>query len=184
MSKSIKLPIAKMIDLLNKISTGGRICHMKTPQSNTSKISHLFKNEISAFYTHYTLTRNLLLNSSEVNMAVNYQKLFKKYIYSIFAMFFKVKATAITKKKKFVAFFVKSLPCSRLYLKTKKLIDCFMKREESKFNLAKLRKNMFIINSFLDTDDESETNEETKRENNTCINSINNNLNNNTDENC
>ena len=183
MSKSIKLPIAKMIDLLNKISTGGRICHMKTPQSNTSKISHLFKNEISAFYTHYTLTRNLLLNSSEVNMAVNYQKLFKKYINAIFSLFFKAKAKVITKKRNFVAFFVKCLPCSRLYIKTKKLIDCFMKREESKFNLAKLRKNMFIINSFLDTDDESEADEGPKRENDTCINSINNNISN-ADENC
>ena len=184
MCKSINIPTTKMIELLNKISSGGGICHTKTSYSNTSKISVLFKNEISAFYTHYTLARNLLLNSTEVNMAVNYQKLFKKYIYSIFAMFFKVKATAITKKKKFVAFFVKCLPCSRLYLKTKKLIDCFMKKEESKFNLVKLRQNMFIINSFLDTDDESETNEEPKRENDTCINSIKNNINNNTDENC
>ena len=58
-----------------------------------------------------------------------------------------------------------------------------MKREESKFNLVKLRKNMFIINSFLDTDDESEANEEPKSENDTCINSINKNINN-TDENC
>jgi len=183
MSKSIKLPIAKMIDMLSKISNGGRLCHMKTPQSNTSKISHLFKHEISAFYTHYTLTRNLLLNSSEVNMAVNYQKLFKKYINAIFVMFFKVKAQAITKKRNFVAYFVKCLPCSRLYIKTKKLIDSFMKREESKFNLVKLRKNMFIINSFLDTDDESEANEEPKSENDTCINSISKNINN-TDENC
>ena len=183
MTKSIKLPITKMIDMLNKISTGGRICHMKTPQSNTSKITHLFKHEISAFYTHYTLTRNLLLNSSEVNMVVNYQKLFKKYINAIFAMFFKVREKAITKKRNFVAFFVKCLPCSRLFVKTKKLIDCFMKREESKFNLVKLRKNMFLINSFLDTDDESETNEGLKSENDTCINSINNNINN-TDENC
>ena len=58
-----------------------------------------------------------------------------------------------------------------------------MKREESKFNLSKLRKNMFIINSFLDTDDESEAGEGPKRENDTCINSINNNINN-ADENC
>ena len=183
MSKSKNMPIAKMIDMLNRISSGGRICHMKTLHTNTSKISYLFKHEISAFYTHYTLTRNLLLKSTEVDLAVNYQKLFRKYISAIFSMFFKGKVKAITKKRKFIAFIAKCLPCFRLYIKTKKLINCFMKLEEKKFNLEKIRKDMFIINSFLDTDDESEANDEPKKEANTCINPINNNINN-ADENC
>ena len=183
MSKSKNIPITKMMDLLNRISSGGRMCHMKTLNSNTSKISYLFKHEISAFYTHYTLTRNLLLKSIDVNLAVNYQKLFRKYITEIFSMFFKEKVKAITKKRKFVVFIVKCLPCFQLYIRTKKLINRFMKVEEKKFNLMKIRKDMFIINSFLDTDDESEANEEPKKEADTFINSINNNINK-TDENC
>ena len=58
-----------------------------------------------------------------------------------------------------------------------------MKVEEKKFNLMKIRKDMFIINSFLDTDDESEANEEPKKEADTFLNSINNNINK-KDENC
>ena len=183
MRKSINVPTIKMIEMLNNISSGGRICHKITSNSNTSKISFLFRNEISTFYTHYTLTRNLLLKSTEVDLAVNYQKLFRKYISAIFSMFFKGKVKAITKKRKFIAFIAKCLPCFRLYIKTKKLINCFMKMEEKKFNLEKIRKDMFIINSFLDTDDESEANDEPKKEANTCINPINNNINN-ADENC
>ena len=183
MTKSIKIPIVKIMDMLNKISSGGRLCRTKTMQSNTSKTSFLFKHEISAFYSHYSFTRNLLINSTDVNMAVKYQKLFKKYIYTIFSMFFKIKVKSVSKKRKFLACFVKCLPNYRLLIKTKKLIDFFMKEEERKFNLNKIRKNMFIINSFLDTDDESVTDEGSKIKANNSKPSINNNINN-TDENC
>ena len=183
MTKSIKIPIVKIIDMLNKISSGGRLCRTKTIHSNTSKTSFLFRNEISAFYSHYSLTRNLLINSTSVNMAVKYQKLFKKYIYTIFSMFFKVKVKSVSKKRKILACFVKCLPNYRLLIKTKRLIDFFMKEEERRFNLSKIRKNMFIINSFLDTDDESVTDEDLNINSNDSKPSINNNINN-TDDNC
>ena len=58
-----------------------------------------------------------------------------------------------------------------------------MKEEERRFNLSKIRKNMFIINSFLDTDDESVTDEDLNINSNDSKPSINNNINN-TDDNC
>ena len=183
MRKSIKVPIEKIIDMLNKISSGGRLCRTKTIQSNNSKISFLFKHEISAFYSHYSFTRYLLINSTGVNVAVNYQKLFKKYIYTIFSMFFKIKVKSVSNKRKILACFVKYLPNYRLLIKTKKLIAYFTKEEERKFNLSKIRKNMFIINSFLDTDNESVTDEDSNINVNNSQPSINNDINN-TDENC
>ncbi len=75
-------------------------------------------------------------------------------------MFFKIKVKSVSKKRKILACFVKYLPNNRLLIKTKKLIAYFTKEEEKKFNLSKIRKNMFIINSFLDTDDESVTDED------------------------
>ena len=182
MSKSIKVPIDKMIDMLNKISSGGGISCIKTQDTNTSKVSFLFKHEISTFYSHFTLTRNLLRKSAGLNSAVNYQILFKKYISGIFSMFFKIKTKSITKKRKITACFVKSLPNYRLYIKTKKLINLFMEKEESKFNLKKIRRNMFIINSLFETDDENITDEDSKVQEIHCKYSINANINNNKDD--
>ena len=181
MTKSIKVPIVKMLDLLNKISSGGGISYFKTPNANTSKVSFLFKHEISKFYSHFTLTRNLLSKSTGFNSAVNYQLLFRKYISAIFSMFFKIRSKSITKKRKIAACFVKSLPTYRLYLKTKKLINRFIEKEESKFNLGKIRKNMFIINSLLDSDYENATDEDSKVGENHFKYSINININNNND---
>ena len=184
MSKSIKVPISKMIDLLRKISSGGGISSFKNPNTNSSKVSFLFQHEISMLYSHFTLTRNLLKKSTSLEMVVNYQMLFRKYISAIFSMFFKLKSKSITKKRKISACFVKRFPNQRLYLKTKKLINRFIENEESKYNLGKIRKNMFIINSLLESDDENATDDDSKIEDNAFNHSINNIINNNNNDNC
>ena len=53
-----------------------------------------------------------------------------------------------------------------------------MEKEESKFNLEKLRKHMFIINQFLEDEDETVTDDDSKNEDNNCNIFINNNINN------
>ena len=181
MCKSIKVPISKMIDLLCKISSGGGISSIKNPNSNSTKVSFLFQHEITMFYSHFTLTRNLLKNSTSLDMTVNYQMLFRKYISAIFSMFFRTKSKSINKKRKIYACFVKRFPNLGLYLKTKKLINSFIEKEERKFNLGNIRKNMFIINSLLDSDDENATDDDSKIEDNVFNHSINNNVNNNND---
>ena len=180
MCKSIKVPISKMIDLLCKISSGG-ISSIKNPNSNSTKVSFLFQHEITMFYSHFTLTRNLLNNSTSLDMTVNYQMLFRKYISAIFSMFFRTKSKSINKKRKIYTCFVKRFPNLGLYLKTKKLINSFIEKEERKFNLGNIRKNMFIINSLLDIDDENATDDDSKIEDNVFNHSINNNVNNNND---
>ena len=181
MCKSIKVPISKMIDLLCKISSGGGISSIKNPNSNSTKVSFLFQHEITMFYSHFTLTRNLLKKSTSLDMTVNYQMLFRKYISAIFSMFFRTKSKSINKKRKIYACFVKRFPNLGLYLKTKKLINNFIEKEERKFNLGNIRKNMFIINSLLDSDDENATDDDSKIEDNVFNHSINNNVNNNKD---
>ena len=181
MCKSIKVPISKMIDLLCKISSGGGISSIKNPNSNSTKVSFLFQHEITMFYSHFTLTRNLLKNSTSLDMTVNYQMLFRKYISAIFSMFFRTKSKSINKKRKIYTCFVKRFPNLGLYLKTKKLINSFIEKEERKFNLGNIRKNMFIINSLLDSDDENATDDDSKIEDNVFNHSINNNVNNNND---
>jgi hypothetical protein len=174
MRKSINVPTIKMIEMLNNISSGGRIRHKITSNSNTSKISFLFRNEISTFYTHYTLTRNILINSTNLTTAVNYQILFKRYISEVFSMFFKIKMKSLSKKRKIAPCIVKCLPNYKLLIKVKHLINLFMKEEEVKFNLNKTRKNMFVINSFLDSDDETTTVNDSKKEDENFKESINN----------
>lgn len=174
MRKSINVPTIKMIEMLNNISSGGRICHKITSNSNTSKISFLFRNEISTFYIHYTLTRNILINSTNLTTAVNYQILFKRYISEVFSMFFKIKMKSLSKKRKIAPCIVKCLPNYKLLIKVKHLINLFMKEEEVKFNLNKTRKNMFVINSFLDSDDETTTVNDSKKEDENFKESINN----------
>ena len=178
MTKSIKVPIVKMIDLLNNISSGGRLNHNKTTDANTAKLSFLFNHEISSFYSHFTLMRNTLEKSADIHSVVKYQILFRKYICEIFSLFFKIKSKRISKKRKIAACFVKRLPNYRLYLKTKKIINRFMEKEESKFNLEKIRKHMFIINQFLEDEDETVTDDDSKNEDNNCNIFINNNINN------
>jgi hypothetical protein len=177
MCKSIKVPISKMIDLLCKISSGG-ISSIKNPNSNSTKVSFLFQHEITMFYSHFTLTRNILEKSADINSVVKYQILFRKYISAIFSLFFKIKSKYISKKRKLAACFVKRLPNYRLYLKTKKIINRFMEKEESKFNLDKIRKSMFLINKFLEDDDENMTDVDSKNGDNNCDIFINNNVNN------
>ena len=176
MTKTIKVPIVKMIDLLNQISSGGVISQSKSLNNNTSKISLLFKHEISMLYNHFIITRNLL-NSTDINEAINYQIFFKKNLTSIFFLFFKVKMKPINKKKKMMGCVVKCLPNYNLYIKTKKIINSFMQKEENKFNFSKIKKDLFLLNSLLDTDDESEANSESRGNNNPCFKSINNNIN-------
>ncbi len=53
-----------------------------------------------------------------------------------------------------------------------------MEKEESKFNLEKIRKHMFIINQFLEDEDETVTDDDSKNEDNNCNIFINNNINN------
>ena len=178
MTNTLKVPIVKMIDLLNNISSGGRLSHKKTTEANTSKLSFLFNHEISSFYSHFTLTRNILEKSADINSVVKYQILFRKYISAIFSLFFKIKSKYISKKRKLAACFVKRLPNYRLYLKTKKIINRFMEKEESKFNLDKIRKSMFLINKFLEDDDENITDVDSKNGDNNCDIFINNNVNN------
>jgi hypothetical protein len=181
MCKSIKVPISKMIDLLCKISSGGGKSSIKNPNSNSTKVSFLFQHEITLFYSHFISTRNLLKKSTSLDMTVNYQMLFRKYISTIFSMFFRMKSKSIDKKRKIYTCFVKRFPNLGLYLKTKKLINSFIEKEERKFNLGNIRKNMFIINSLLDSDDENATDDDSKIEDNVFNHSINNNVNNNND---
>ena len=175
MPKTIKVPIVKMIDLLKQISSGGAFNQTKSNTNNTSKISFIFKQEISMFYTHFELTRNLL-TSKDLNSAINYQIFFKKNLTSIFSLFFKLKMKPINKRKKLIGCVVKNLPNYKLYIKTKKIISSFMQKEESKFNLSKIKKDLFILNSLFDTDDENEAKDESKKQNNICFKSVNNNL--------
>ena len=53
-----------------------------------------------------------------------------------------------------------------------------MEKEESKFNLDKIRKSMFLINKFLEDDDENMTDIDSKNGDNNCDIFINNNVNN------
>ena len=175
MVKTIKVPIVKMIDLLKQISSGGSISRSKPFDANSSKIALLFKHEISMFYTHFTITRNLL-TSTDLNSAINYQIFFKKNLSSIFFLFFKIKMKPINKKKKMIGCVVKCLPNYRLYIKAKKIISAFMQKEERKFNLSKIKKDLFVLNSLFDTDDENDAKDESKGQNTVCFKPVKNNI--------
>ena len=81
---------------------------------------------------------------------------------------------SLSKKRKIAPCIVKCLPNYKLLIKVKHLINLFMKEEEVKFNLNKTRKNMFVINSFLDSDDETTTVNDSKKEDENFKESINN----------
>lgn len=162
MRNYIRIPINRMLKLLKDISTGGLICPVKTINSTTSKIASLFNHEITSFNTHFILTKNLLLEKN-TNLSFSYEILFRIYLEKIFSIFFKIVQKA-ENNKKIIHYVLKNLPNYRLYLETKKIIDDFFEEENSRFKTDELKKNLFILDSFLNNDDESESNDSTEND--------------------
>ena len=156
MRNCIRIPISKMIKMLKEISAGGRICLYKNINSNTSKVASLFNHEITMFNTHFIITNNLLLKNSQES-SKNYKILFKKYLKSIFSMFFIIKIKNKPKNKKNIRYVVKNRPNLNLYIEFRKIIDEFHEKEENEFNINEIKKNMFILNSLMHSDDGNES---------------------------
>ena len=163
MRNIIRIPISIMIKLLKEISRGGRVSRYKNIKCNTSKLSSLFNHELTSFTNHFIFINNLLSKNSP-SSSVNYKILFKKYLTSIFSLFFKIKIKNRQNNIKIIRYLVKYLPTFSLYIKTKKIIDEFHEKEENEFNVDEIKKKMFILNSFLDTDEESELSDSTRNE--------------------
>ena len=87
--------------------------------------------------------------------------MFRIYLEKIFSIFFKIVQKA-ENNKKIIHYVLKNLPNYRLYLETKKIIDDFFEEENSRFKTDELKKNLFILDSFLNNDNESESNDSTK----------------------
>ena len=175
MKNSIRIPITTMINLLKQINTGGLIYKVKTINSITSKVTLLFNHEITKFNTHFILTKNLI-NKKNLNLSVEYEILFQSCLEKIFSLFFIVKMQN-TNNKKDIRYIVKNLPNYSLYKKVQKIMDQFYKQEKNKFKTDELVKKCFILNSFLNNEDEeSESGESTENddEDNISINSVNN----------
>ena len=175
MKNYIRIPIATMINLLKQISAGGLIYKVKTINSITSKVSLLFNHEITKFNTHFILTKNLI-NKKNINLSVDYEILFQACLEKIFSLFFIVKMQN-TNNKKDIHYIVKNLPNYRLYKEVQKIMDDFYEQEKNKFKTDELVKKCFILNSFLNNEDEeSESGESTENddEDNIYINSVNN----------
>ena len=163
MRNIIRIPISIMIKLLKEISSGGRVSRYKNINCNTSKLSSLFNHELTSFTNHFIFINNLLSKNSP-SSSVNYKILFKKYLTSIFSLFFKIKIKNRQNNIKIIRYLVKYLPTFSLYIKAKKIIDEFHEKEENEFNVDEIKKKMFILNSFLDTDEESELSDSTRNE--------------------
>ena len=149
-----------MIKLLKEISSGGCLYKVKSIKNSTSKLAFLFNHEITSFNAHYILTKNLL-KKTDLTLSIAYRHFFRKYLKSIFSVFFKVKIKSLENKKKF-CLITKKLPNQRLYFKVKKIMDDFLTEEKNKFNTDELKKRFFMLNSFLESDDdESESNTST-----------------------
>ena len=162
MRNIIRIPISIMIKLLTEISRGGRVSRYKNINCNTSKLSSLFNHELTAFRNHFILINNLLSKNSPIS-SVYYKILFKKYLKSIFSLFFKIKIKNRHNNVKIIRYLVKCLPTVSLYIKAKKFIDEFHEKEENEFNIDEIKKKMFILNSFLDSDEESESSDYSTR---------------------
>ena len=159
MRKSTRIPISTMINLLKEISSGGGLYKVKSIKYSTSKIAFLFNSKITSFNTHFILTKNLLMRKDKC-LSVAYELLFQRYLKSIFTIFFKVKIRKALDKKEFLCI-CKKLPNYLLYVVVKKIMDDFFEEEKNKFKVDEIRKNFFLLNTFLENDDESESNDST-----------------------
>ena len=163
------------LNRLKEISSGGAIYIVKTLNSTTSKVAGLFNHQIIKFNTHYILTKNLI-NKKNVNLSFEYEILFQTYLEKIFSIFFTKKAQGVQNKKD-IYYTVKNLPNYRLYMEVQKIMDDFYEEENNKFKTDELKKKCFILNSFLNDDDEdSKSSESTENDDgdNVSINSVNN----------
>ena len=157
MRNLIKIPISTMIRLLKEIGKWGHAYKLKTINYNSNKIISLFSHQIRTFNTHFILTKNLLAQNT--NLSFNYEIMFQKYMELIFFKFYKIK---IQNTKIYVV--QKKFPNLRLFFETKKIIDDFIEEEENIFKTDEIKKNCFILNSFLDCEDENKSNYSIKKE--------------------
>ena len=157
MRNLIKIPISTMIRLLKEIGKWGHAYKLKTINYNANKIISLFSHQIRTFNTHFILTKNLLAQNT--NLSFNYEIMFQKYMELIFFKFYKIK---IQNTKIYVV--QKNFPNLRLFFETKKIIDDFIEEEENIFKTDEIKKNCFILNSFLDCEDENKSNYSIKKE--------------------
>ena len=157
MKNPIKIPISTMIRLLKEIGKWGHAYKLKTINYNSNKIISLFSHQIRTFNTHFILTKNLLAQNT--NLSFNYEIMFQKYMELIFFKFYKIK---IQNTKIYVV--QKKFPNLRLFFETKKIIDDFIEEEENIFKTDEIKKNCFILNSFLDCEDENKSNYSIKKE--------------------
>ena len=157
MKNIIKIPISTMIRLLKEIGKWGHAYKLKTINYNINKIISLFSHQIRTFNTHFILTKNLLAQNT--NLSFNYEIMFQKYMELIFFKFYKIK---IQNTKIYVV--QKNFPNLRLFFETKKIIDDFIEEEENIFKTDEIKKNCFILYSFLDCEDENKSNYYIKKE--------------------
>ena len=162
MRNYIRISINKMLKLLKDISSGGVICPVKTINSNTSKIALLFNHEITSFNTHFILTKNLLIEK-DINASFSYEILYRSYLEKIFSIFFKIIVQKTENNKKIVhcVRVPEKFPNYRLYLETKKIMDEFFEEENKRFKTNEIKKNIFILDELLNSDDESESSDST-----------------------
>ena len=174
MRNSKRIPTSKMVKLLKTISSGGsNIRYRKI----SSKISYLLSHEMTFFNSHFVLTKNLLMKK-DVNLAAIYHMLFRECLESIFSLFFTITEPCEMGNKKMVFCVLKNLPNYRLYIEAKKLINRFLIEEEAQFKISEITKNLFILNAFLDNEEDDEKTESSENPNNVeneyFINNINN----------
>ena len=170
MRNSIRIPISKMIKLLKEISSGGR--DMRYRKIN-SKIAYLLNHEITLLNAHFVLTEKLLMKQN-VGLAANYHILFRECLESIFLLFFKITGPYKYGHKNMMFCVLKNLPNYRLYMEAKNIINHFLVEEERQFQISKITKNYFILNSFMDNEDDERTESNTSTNNEENDNSINN----------
>ena len=149
-----------MIKLLQEISSGGCIYKEKSINNTSSKLASLFNQEIISFNSHFILTKNLLMEKYPT-LSYDYQLFFKKYLKEIFSLFYKIKIKKLEKRVKFRCV-AKNRPNYRLYVQVKKIMDGFFVEEKNKFKTDEINKKYFILNNFLESDnEESESNDST-----------------------
>lgn len=173
MRNSKRIPTSKMIKLLKTISSGGSNLRYR---KISSKISYLLNHEMTFLNSHFALTENLLMKK-DVNLAAIYHMLFRECLESIFSLFFTITGPCEIRNKKLVFCVLKSLPNYRLYIEAKKLINHFLIEEETQFKISEITKNFFILNTFLDNEDDEKTESsenQNNEENEHFINNINN----------
>ena len=161
MRKLAKLQTSTMVEFLKDISSCGPSNNSNSTNDNSSKVAHLFHNDITIFNSHYILNKSIIAKNGTCSV-VKYKKMYEKYISEIFSMFFKIQTQKKNGKDKSIKFLVKSLPNYKLYIETKIKINKFLE-EEKKFKINHMKKNISLNQ---DNDDEFESGQQTDEDDN------------------